>query len=133
MTEKRSQYIDTAAVLIVSDLKRSWDWYRDQLGFEVTELDWSVNPRFSFAEREGACVMLREGPEAEAGTPNRELVPEPPIWDAYFWVRDIDKVEAELKRRHTPIYSGPTKMPHGCTEITVLDPDGFLIGFGYCP
>ena len=131
MSDKRAQFIDTAAVLIVSDLKRSWAWYRDRLGFEVSDLDWSVNPRFCIAEKEGASVMLRQGDRA--GTPNRHLVPEPPIWDAYVWVRDIDKLAEALKSRKTPIHSGPVKMPHGCTELTVVDPDDFLIGFGYCP
>ena len=131
MTSHHNQYIDTAAVLIVTDLRKSWEWYRDGLGFEVTELDWTVHPKFSFAEKEGACLMLREGTKRR--TPNRLIVPEPPIWDAYFWVRDIKKLEQELTSRGTPLYEGPEEKPHGCTEITILDPDEYMIGFGYCP
>ena len=127
----RSHYIDTAAVLIVAQIRPSAEWYQNGLGFDIGNPDWAQNPKFIIAQNEGAAVMLREGKISRP--PNRELVGDPPIWDVYIWVRDIEEIENQLKARKTPIHSGPERMPHGCTELTVLDPDGYKICFGYCP
>ena len=53
----RQTYIDTAAVLIVSDIRQSAEWYRDALGFSIGDPDWSVNPKFVIAQNEETCTV----------------------------------------------------------------------------
>ncbi|MCF6303115.1 MAG: hypothetical protein L3J13_07945 [Devosiaceae bacterium] len=123
--------IATAAVLVVSDLKRATDWYTNQLDFRAAKLDWGEEPNFSLVEREGGSIMLKLAPKS--GTANRHLTPGAVICDAFIWVRDLQKIELMLNVAGTPIFAGPMKRAYGCTEIMVVDPDDYLICFGYCP
>ena len=127
----RANLIATAAVLVVADLKRATDWYTNQLDFTAAKLDWGEHPTFSLVEREGAAIMLKLG--KERGKANRHLTPGDIICDAFIWVHDLDKLGLMLKVGGTPIFAGPLKRAYGCTEIMVLDPDDYLICFGYCP
>ncbi|HHB83734.1 MAG TPA: hypothetical protein ENK61_09745 [Devosia sp.] len=123
--------IATAGVLVVSDLKRATDWYTRQLDFRAAKLDWSEEPNFSLVEREGAAIMLKLAKKKALA--NRHLTPGEVICDVFIWVRDLQKVELMLNVAGTPIFSGPVKRAYGCTEIMVVDPDDYLISFGYCP
>ncbi len=123
--------IATAAVLIVSDLRVSTDWYVEHLDFSAAKLDWNEKPTFSLVEREGAAIMLKQGVQKRVA--NRHLTPGSVVFDAFIWVRDLRKIEMLLKVTGTPLFAGPTKRAYGCTEIMVLDPDDYLICFGYCP
>ena len=123
--------IATAAVLVVTDLKRSTDWYTNQLDFTAAKLDWDEKPNFSLVEREGAAIMLKLGQEKRVA--NRHCTPGDVICDVFIWVRDLKKIELSLKVAGTPIFAGPMQRAYGCTEIMVVDPDDYLICFGYCP
>ena len=126
-----TNFIATAAVLVVTDLKRSTDWYSNQLDFTAAKLDWDEQPNFSLVEREGAAIMLKLGPEKAIA--NRHRTPGDVICDVFIWVRDLKKVELSLKVAGTPIFAGPMQRAYGCTEVMVVDPDDYLISFGYCP
>jgi catechol 2,3-dioxygenase-like lactoylglutathione lyase family enzyme len=130
MTARPRQLIDTAAALVVSDLRHSVDFYVEKLGFSC-QIDWSVNPTFAIAQHDGAAIALKLG--ERAGAPNRTLTPGIDMFDAYIWVRDLPALEAELKDRDAVIAEGPVERVYGCTEIAVHDPDGFRIVFGFCP
>ena len=123
--------IATAAVLIVSDLWVSTEWYVSHLGFTAAKLDWNEQPTFSLVEREGAAIMLKQSTQKRVA--NRHLTPGDVVFDAFVWVRNLRKIEMQLKETETPLFAGPTKRAYGCTEIMVLDPDDYLICFGYCP
>ncbi len=131
-TEPASNLISSAAVFIVTDIHRSVKFYQQQLGFEVSEI-WGAPPSFAIADTPRASIMLKQGIDAAhpaQPTPNARQITG--IWDAYIWVRNLQSLQADLDSRKTP-YSGPTEQPHGCTEIVVTDPDGYLICFGFCP
>lgn len=123
--------IATAAVFVVSDLRRSVDWYSQRLEFHAADLNWDESPTFCIVERQGAVIMLKQAPTP--GTANRHLTPGLALFDAYVWVRDLAKMELAIKVSGTPLFAGPVKRAYGCTEIMVEDPDGYLICFGYCP
>ena len=126
----QSQVIDTAAVFVTADLQRAVEFYTQALGFSCN-IDWSTKPTFAICQCAGAAIMLKLADTPSQ--PNRHLTPGLDLFDAYFWVRDIDAVYAGLKARGAPIAAGPVKRIHGCTEVMVEDPDGRLICFGYCP
>jgi len=123
--------IATAAVFIVADLKKSTQWYIEQLSFVAAELNWDENPTFSIVRWEGAAIMLKQG--GKKSLANRHYTPGDVVSDVYFWVRDLKKTELSLKVGNTPIFAGPIKRAYGCTEIMVVDPDDYLICFGHCP
>ncbi len=129
-THDARNLIAAAAVLVVTDLRRSVDWYVNKLAFRCA-VDWSTNPTFLIVQRQGASIMLKQAEEASQA--NRTLTPGLDLFDAYIWVRDITSLHYDLLALNTPIHSGPAKRPHGCTELSVISPDNHLICFGFCP
>ncbi|MCB9994064.1 MAG: hypothetical protein H6873_10455 [Hyphomicrobiaceae bacterium] len=119
--------IATAASFVVRDLKRSVEWYRDRLDFDVPELDWESHPRMCVIERDGALLLLNEG--KPTGPTNRHALPGSNICDAYFWVRDVKKLQLAIKVGGTPLFAGPVTRRYGATELMVLDPDDHLLCF----
>ncbi|MDJ0922134.1 MAG: VOC family protein [Henriciella sp.] len=125
-------YISCAAVMVVKDIHRSVDFYRDKLGFQVEQI-WGDPPGFAIADTPTASIMLKQGvcPEdADTGVPNGKLISG--LWDVYIWIRDMPALLKQLDQRHTP-YAAPEETEYGCTEVVVTDPDGYRICFGYCP
>lgn len=124
--------ISCAAILVVEDIHRSVAFYRDQLGFDVAEI-WGDPPSFAIADTPRASIMLKQAIHPDkTSTPVTNTTRVGGLWDAYIWVRDLKPILAHLATTGTP-HSEPEEMPHGCTEIVVTDPDGYLICFGYCP
>ncbi len=126
-----SDYIATAAVFIVSDLKKSTQWYVDKLGFVAAELDWNETPALSVLRFGEAAIMLRQGNRKPLA--NRHHMPGEVIGDVYFWVRDLKEIELALQVGGVPVFAGPTRRAYGCIELMVTDPDDYLICFGKCP
>ncbi|MEM7329944.1 MAG: VOC family protein [Pseudomonadota bacterium] len=124
--------ISCAGVLVVQDIHRSVAFYRDRLGFDIAEI-WGDPPSFAIADTPRASIMLKQAAGdagSEVAVPNATRVGG--LWDIYIWVQDLAPIIAHLDATKTP-HSAPEEMPHGCTEIVVTDPDGYLICFGYCP
>lgn len=134
MTDKGigESLISCAAVLVVEDIHRSVAFYRDRLGFMVEQI-WGEPPSFAIADTPRASIMLKQADcpdDTSIAVPNTTRVGG--LWDVYIWVRDLKPIMDHLSGTETE-YSPPEEMPHGCTEIVVTDPDGYLICFGYCP
>jgi uncharacterized glyoxalase superfamily protein PhnB len=47
-----------------------------------------------------------------------------------MFTRDVDRLHADVVRRHAIIKMPPTNMPWGLREIHVADPDGNVMRFG---
>ncbi len=124
--------ISCAAVLVVSDIHRAAAFYKEKLGFNIAEI-WGDPPSFAIADTPRASIMLKQGPTDQSKSllaPNSKRVGG--LWDVYIWVTDL----APLLERFADTvvsHAQPEVAPHGCTEIVVTDPDGYLICFGYCP
>ncbi|MCB1518619.1 MAG: hypothetical protein KDJ19_13520 [Hyphomicrobiaceae bacterium] len=123
--------IATAASLVVRDLKRSVDWYHERLEFDVPELDWDAKPRMCVIERDGGLLWLNEG--NKPGPTNRHAQPGSNIFDAYFWIRDIKKLQLSIKVGGTPLFAGPVTRRYGAVELMVVDPDDHLLCFAQYP
>lgn len=127
-----SHLISCAAVFVVEDIHQSVAFYRDKLGFEVAQI-WGDPPSFAIADTPRASIMLKQmdcPDDADRTVPNRQRVGG--LWDVYIWVQSLDPILTQLADTATP-YTAPEEMAYGCTEITVTDPDGYLICFGHCP
>ena len=113
-------------VLLVADLERSVEYYRDRLGFECEV--YGDPPDFAAARRDDATLLLALCADPERIVPNWKIVDN--IWNAYIRVDDADAVYAEVQERGAGIDYTIYDAPHGFREFGVQDPDGHDIAFG---
>ncbi|MCZ8522858.1 MULTISPECIES: VOC family protein [Paenibacillus] len=128
MTDKK-QIGSSLSVLMVSDLERSKSFYRDVLGFNVT--DWWV-------ERDGLggmALKLLQAPDPSAVRPNPPQTGEPLAYDVYAYVENWEALDAlyEEFRSKGAVFGGePVIYPDGgpWKEFVVQDCDGYGLAFG---
>ena len=125
--EQPHTFISCAAVLLVSDIQRSVDFYREKLGFLVHQI-WGEPPSFAIADTPHASIMLKQADTQPA--PNSTKLSG--LWDVYIWVSDLAPTLRQLEETDTA-YTDPEDQTYGCREVTVTDPDGYIICCGYCP
>jgi catechol 2,3-dioxygenase-like lactoylglutathione lyase family enzyme len=116
-----------ATVLLVEDVRRATDYYRDALGFDVELYD-RIPDHYGYASRDGCHVHFARF-ERVAPRPNNEVVP-PDMFDAYFWVDDVENLYAEILERGAEIVRGPVDQGYGLREFRVRDPEGYVLAFG---
>ena len=100
--------------LLVSDWRRSRDWWRDHLGFEV---EFEIPERKTAAMRDGAdlTVFLVEGkPFSEFG------------FSCALQVEDVEAKYSELKRKGVAFIHEPRKAFWGY-GAELKDPDGYVL------
>jgi predicted enzyme related to lactoylglutathione lyase len=116
-----------ATVLLVEDVRRATDYYRDALGFDVELYD-RIPDHYGYAQRDGCHVHFAcfDGVSAR---PNSEVVP-PDMFDAYFWVDDVDRVYADVVERGAEVVHGPVDQGYGLREFRVRDSEGYILAFG---
>jgi catechol 2,3-dioxygenase-like lactoylglutathione lyase family enzyme len=102
-----------ATVLLVANVRRAGDYYRDRLGFTVSlyEADPALH---GSAERDDCHVHFAHYDGASA-RPNSDVVP-PDMFDAYFWPDDVDALHAELEGRGATIISVRPISHTGCAS-----------------
>ena len=116
-----------ATVLLVRDVRRSADYYRDKLGFEVE--CWDVNPEhYAYARRDSCSIHLACFAAARP-QPNSEAVP-PDMFDVYVYADDVDGLHRELVERGADIHGPPAAREYGMYDFRVSDADGYVLGFG---
>jgi catechol 2,3-dioxygenase-like lactoylglutathione lyase family enzyme len=108
------QVENTIPVLAVSDLKRSLDFYRDILGFEV---EWNAGPICSVA-RDKCSIMLQAREEISRGT----------VWVGL----ENDSIFQTIERSDAKILQPPINQPWAY-EMKIADPDGNVIWLGTEP
>jgi predicted enzyme related to lactoylglutathione lyase len=116
-----------ATVLLVEDVARTMAYYRDALGFAVGAYE--DNPdHYGYAERDDCHLHFARFAGARS-MPNHQAVP-PDMFDAYFWVDDVDATYAEVVARGAHLLHGPVDQGYGLREFRVQDPDGYILAFG---
>jgi glyoxylase I family protein len=117
-----------APLLNVESVSRSIEFYRDHLGFRVTQ-EWEDDGRIRRAslETSGVRLMLNEPHDVD----NRDRRCRHTYGDAvfYFTIDDVDSLHTRLNS--TGILVGDLANEHyGMREFYVRDPDGYELGFG---
>lgn len=113
-------------VLLVADLDRAVEYYRDRLGFDCEV--YGDPPNFAAASRDSATILLALAPHSARLVPHWKIVEN--MWNAYIRVDDVDAVYAEVQERGAGIDYTIYDAPHGFREFGVQDPDGHDIAFG---
>jgi catechol 2,3-dioxygenase-like lactoylglutathione lyase family enzyme len=116
-----------AAVLLVDDVARALDFYRDRLGFEVSRYD-RLPEHYGYASRDNCHVHFAHW-EGVRPRPNGEVVP-PDMFDVYVYVDDVAALHEELAERGADLLHGPVDQGYGLREIRVRDPHGYILAFG---
>ena len=116
-----------APVLLVRDVVAAADYYRDKLGFAYDRF-WGESANFCMVHRDGLTVMLSQVCGGSEIVPNWQVVDK--MWDAYFWVDDVESVYQEYQRSGANIDYTLHLKPYGVKEFGVQDIDGHDLAFG---
>ena len=125
MSEK-AKLIGIAPQLVVHDVVKTAEYYRDVLGFNI--IGYALDPpvyamverdgfQIHFGKSDGDSVHINE--HARKGT--TELI---------IWVPEIDLFFEELKNRNAIIVEGIVKRAYGSREFVIQDCDGHKILVG---
>jgi catechol 2,3-dioxygenase-like lactoylglutathione lyase family enzyme len=125
--EPSSQLLRCAPYFPVSDVERSASYYEQVLGFR-REYVAGTPPVFGIVSRDGLPIMFRLVAEPERISPNEQ---QGGTWDAFFWVRDLRALHAELQATGVEVVYGPiVQEAYQMEEFAVRDRDGYVLGFG---
>jgi predicted enzyme related to lactoylglutathione lyase len=116
-------------VFMATDLERSKQYYREVLGFDVT--DW-------WAQRDGLqglALKLLQAPAGAGATPNPPEAGSDTGVDVYAYVEDwtaLDQLYSEFMSKGAIIAREPVVYADGgpWKEFIVEDPDGYHLAFG---
>ena len=124
---KTGKIIGSAPILLVADVVKSAEYYRDRLGFSY-ERFWGEPPCFCMPRRDGHIVMLSQVDDPKHIIPHYKVVPK--MWNIYFWVDDVEAIFVEMKERGATIDYELCVQEYGVKEFGVQDLDGYDIAFG---
>jgi uncharacterized glyoxalase superfamily protein PhnB len=116
----------SAAILLVSDVTLSAEWYRDKLGFTIGSI-YGAPPDFAIIERNEQHIMLSKANPAQI-KPHWKIVEK--MWNIYFWVDDVETLYKEFIDAGANIDYSLYTAPYGVKEFGINDPDGYDIAFG---
>ena len=111
----------------VADVEQSAGYYERVFGF-TREYVAGAPPQFAILSRDGLPIMLRLVSTPEKISPNEG---QGGTWDAFFWVRDVWALHAELAGNGAEVVYGPlVQEAYQMEEFAVRDRDGYVLGFG---
>lgn len=117
-----AQIIAAVAVLRVSDVGRSLNWYREMLGFQGDPFPAAPPFEFCILRHGKTEIMLRRG------TPRVATSPCSHDWDVYIRMegQKIRELYAALLKKQI-VSRRLERMFYGQAEFEVTDPDGYSI------
>ena len=124
---EQPQLLRSAPYFPVADVEQAATHYERVLGFRREYVAGSP-PQFAIMARDGLGIMLRLVPDASCISPNER---QGGTWDAFFWVRDVRALHAELVAHGADIVYGPVvQEAYRMEEFAARDRDGYVLGFG---
>jgi lactoylglutathione lyase len=112
--------------LTVNDLQRSLAWYRDVIGFVVTD-EWRVEGTLHGVEMRAGSVEIFLG--QDDWKKGRDRIKGEGIRVYGRTVQDVDRLAALIKSKGGVLSHEPQTQPWGERDFGVVDPDGFRITF----
>jgi predicted enzyme related to lactoylglutathione lyase len=136
-TSQRAKFGQTIQVRLVSDLKKSQEYYRNVLGCQIDE--------WGHAERDGMIFILQQAASLEDVRPNRASQKRTDYpsewegpdygWDTFIHVTwdDLHEIVEEVRSKGGIIAVEPFTGVHGNWEFKnahIQDPDGYNLVVG---
>jgi uncharacterized glyoxalase superfamily protein PhnB len=109
-----------ATVLVVRDVLRSVEHYRDVLGFR-TEFTYGEPTFYAGVERDAVVIHLQAASETKR---------QPGHGAVNIFVTDVDGLYQELKARGARTLNEPKDYPYGMRDFDLVDLDGNQLSFG---
>lgn len=123
----KGRIVGHAPILLVRDVVRSAEYWCHKVGFSFPRF-WGEPPAFCMPQRDGHIIMLSQAPADHVIVPHWRIVDK--MWNAYFWVDDVEAIHAELVERGASIDYGLCIQPYDVKEFGIQDLDGHDIAFG---
>lgn len=115
---------ELAPLLIVAAMSRSLTFYRDQLGFQITQ-EWSPDDQLAWCrlERDGVSLMLQQACDEDGPAEGRGR-------GVVFYISCAD-ASAEYERlQASGVNVAPPQVAfYGMNQLVVTDPDGYELCF----
>lgn len=121
----RPRVLAVTTLFIVSDLKRSLEFYCGKLGFREPAV-WGDPPCFALMNRDLFDLMLSRAESPEQIRPNGAHG----LWDLYIKVTDLATEMASVEAVGIQVRYRPDKTEYGMIEFDLVDHDGYQICFG---
>lgn len=119
--------VGSAGVLLVADVVKAANYYRDKLGFSYSRF-WGEPPGFVILNRDEHYVMLKQVDDPAKVVPHWKVVDK--IWNLYFWVDDVEAVYQAMQASGAIIDYKLEVKDYGVKEFGVQDLDSHDIAFG---
>jgi lactoylglutathione lyase len=115
--------------LIVRDIAKSLEFYRDVLGFTITMSVPDAAPYvFVGLERDGVPVFLNDVGAAAHDLPSMGELPAGGTATMFFVLTEVDALHAAIASKVNVIMPLKTQF-YGMREFAITDPDGHVITF----
>jgi len=123
---EQAKIIGIAPQLVVRDVRKTVEYYRDMLGFSV--IKWLPEPPvYGMVHRDGFQVHFVKS-DTEAIKSNKDY--RSISHDFIIWVPEIDQLFAELSAKGVNIVEGIVQRSYGSREFVIEDCDGHRILVG---
>ena len=111
----------------MKDIVQAAAYFRDKLGF-IDQRLYGDPSDFAIIRRDGFTLMLSQVEADQTVISNWRVVDK--MWDAYFWVDDVEAIYAEFQHSGATIDYTLYTTPWGVREFGVQDIDDHDIAFG---
>lgn len=122
----KPKLIGIAPQLVVTDVKKTTEYYKTILGFTILGLVGDP-PVYAMVERDGFQVHFAKSDTQDIKT-NKDY--RSISYDFIIWVPEIDAFFEELTSKNVSILEGIVKRPYGSREFVIEDCDGHKILVG---
>lgn len=126
---ERAKLVNVAPVLVSSDVRRTAEYYRDVLGFELVEHYESPEP-FATLYRDSTEVVVVQAVRGRVESNTRRYGAG---YDFYLdpdELAGVDLLYQELREKGAKIVAAPAMTAYGSYEFVLEDSDGRRIGIG---
>lgn len=126
MNDAPLKFKSIAPQLVVPDVVKTAEFYRDQLGFTILGY-FADPPVFAMVARDGVEIHFgkADGDTVQLNSSVRKGIGS----DVYIWVSDINALYDELAARNVEIIEGPVRRIYESVEVVVRDCNGFQLVF----
>jgi uncharacterized glyoxalase superfamily protein PhnB len=129
MTSAAVTFTSITPNLLVRDVAKSLEFYRDVLGFTMGETVPDHPPYvFVWLKRNDVSVFLNDLNAAAHDYPEAAKLPQGGTAALFFVIRGVDAYHAEVAPKATVIMPLKTQF-YGMREFAITDPDGHIITF----
>lgn len=123
----QGKIVGSAPILLTTNVEAALEYYQQKLGFAVRSR-WGSPNFFAILDRDGFSLCLSRVDHQRHIVPHYKVVPG--MWNAYFWVDDVDSLYQEFQASGAIIDYELSIKEYGVKEFGVQDLDGYDIAFG---